>query len=353
MNEQQAQTPYVGTHTELEPAQRALAHTVHDAGQGAINLVTPSHVINVLPPFRALSIQRAEPLAEQLYPLPGGGGGLEGIAKAFLDVLKALRGIQVLETFRSDDGAIDCLWQYTCRVAVPDFSGQVTVVTKSRELDLRDGSPEAERALGRKRNPASLQATRINAPAVCESKAQNRAVREALGIRGAMGQREFLRPWIVCTLVQHVDPRMLSQDAIDDIGRSILGGEPMAMYGRRRSPAAEQLPPSSSQPATTEPSTPSSSPSPQGPPPVAGGTPPAAGPSSPPRRPEVQQEVRPAMADAQQLSVLTEWWNHYGEERFRGIAQRTLGREMPGRHDLAHDDADRLIAAMGAESPGF
>lgn len=223
----------LGTFTTTATARSAFYELVALSNEGRINLVAPTHEFRDLPPFRSLSISRLDGDPNDLYPLPGGGGGKMGIVKRFLDRLKALRGIQVISTQRVDDRTDDAVWEYTCTVSVPMLDGSFIQVSKSRTVDMRVGGPDLIAALGKdwQQKQHLYSQTRANGPSLCESKAQNRAVREALGLDAGIKQDAFMRPWAIVSLAQHIDPSQMSQRARDAVGMSIaLGGN--ALFGK-------------------------------------------------------------------------------------------------------------------------
>jgi len=139
------------------------------------------------------------------------------------------------------------------------LDGSSVRIQKSRSVDMRVGGPDLIAALGKdwKQKEQFWSQTRANGPALAESKAQNRAIREALGIDAGMTEQAFMRPWAVVSLAAHIEASQMSQAARDAVGMSIaLGGNPLygkaagEIYQRNmpqlvdRTPATEeQLPP--------------------------------------------------------------------------------------------------------------
>lgn len=330
-------TPYLGVFPDLAAAKSALDAAVRAANQGWINLCSPACRIHALPPFKALAISRVDPDNIDLYSITQDDGQRDpakryGIPKSFLDTLKQLRQVQVIDTRRVDDGLVDALWSYSCTVASPDLQGGSVAITKSRTVDLRDGAPDLLKSAGRRQTPGAINAARLNGPQVAESKAQNRAVAEALNVARGMTEPEFYKPWITVSLVPHVPIGLLSQEAIDAAGLAIIGGT-AALYGaqRRQSlpPAAPlpQLPQSpqgshhNDQPADflgdDEPEPEeghNSAQVPRGAPPAPSGAPPPPGPHS-----------GSAGASPAQLEYLSATWHRLGADEFQRIASQALG----------------------------
>lgn len=80
--------------------------------------------------------------------------------------------------------------------AVPSFDGELIPLTRTRLVDLRDGS---DQALAMKEN--QLPKARQNAVALAETKATNRVIRQLLGIRSAYLTEDMAKPFCVVRLV--------------------------------------------------------------------------------------------------------------------------------------------------------
>lgn len=346
-------TPFLGVYPDLASAREALRQAVHFSNSGWINLCTPSPEIYSLPPFRALALSRVDPLHVELYPFTRDqddkrdAGKNYGIPKGFLDSLKQLRQVQILDTRRVDDGTIDALWTYQCTVMSPDLLGGAVTITKSRTVDLRDGSPDLLKSAGRNQTVGAINAARLNGPQVAESKAQNRAVAEALNVARGMTEAEFYRPWITVALVPHVPVQLLSQEAIDAAGLAIIGGT-AALYGARRQhqnlpPAAPPAALTPSIPATSEdyvePDASEDEPSPASP---------AAPRESAPPAPPARTAGGAALASKAQLEALTVAWNRLGRDEFTRRAEEALGCAMPASSTLTATQAQVMLDAFAA-----
>lgn len=327
--QQQADVDFpIGTFTETKAARSAFYELVALSNEGTINLVAPTHELMMLPPFKALTIQRLEPSDGDLYPLPGGGGGKLGIVKRFLDRLKALRGISVIGTQRVDDRQDDAVWEYSCTVAVPMLDGSAIQIVKSRSVDMRDGGPDLIAALGKdwKTKQQYWQQARANGPALAESKAQNRAVREALGIESGMTKDAFMRPWAVVTLTAYADPSKMSQRAQDAAGMAILlGGN--AMFGATAAGIYNA-----------------------GTPQLVDRTP------SPEELPAPTQDKAPAKPDQSPASKETKaelgkWHNGLGKEQFWAVAHGVFGEgNVPDASTITQHEAEMLLKALQAHN---
>lgn len=361
-------TPFLGVFPDLASAKEALRQAIHYSNNGWINLSAPAYDLHFMPPFRALAVSRLDPDDVELYAITREKDGPRdpnkkfGLPKIWLDRLKQLRQIQIVDTRRVDDGTVDAFWAYQCTVASPDLQGGVTTITKSREMDLRAGAPDLLKAAGQEQKAAAVQAARQNGPQSCESKAQNRAVAEALLVARGMTEGEFYRPWITVALVPHVQVQLLSQDAIDAAGLAIIGGT-SALYGRRPALAApppppaqtagalpphEPRPPSDEPPPSSRTSPHQSAPSEASPP--ASEAPPTRSPAAT-SAPAPRTEGGAVMASEEQMKVLTTHWNRLGAQEFQRRAAEALGGPMPSGKQMTATQASVLVELFGRDTP--
>lgn len=340
------ETPFLGVFPDLASAREGLRQAIHFSNNGWVNLCSPAHDLFFMPPFRALAISRIDPDDVELYAITRDNDDGErdatkkyGLPKAWLDRLKQLRQIQIAETRRVDDGSIDAYWAYQCTVVSPDLQGGMVSITKSREMDLRDGAPDLLKAAGKHQKTGAVNAARQHGPQSCESKAQNRAVAEALGVPRGMTEAEFYRPWITVALVPHVQVALLSQDAIDQAGLAIIGGT-SALFGARRS--APALPPAAPAASTSAP-------------PPAAAPAPSSKPNNPPPAPEkappARQPAETAMATEDQVKVLTEHWKRLGGQEFSRRAAEALGGPMPAGKNMTATQAGILVDLFAKDAP--
>lgn len=143
--------------------------------------------------------------------------GKHALLKHALDRLLAAAGGSTVPELcmRVDDRSRDYFWEYQAGVRIPGFDGSVRTVVKTRVLDLRDGSAEAEQAKGAAefkgekipewKRTKKLQDKRVTGPAMCETKAMNRAIRAALGLKSAYVEEERFRPFVCPVLVFRPD----------------------------------------------------------------------------------------------------------------------------------------------------
>ena len=93
------------------------------------------------------------------------------------------------------------VWQALYGVAAMGPDGLWTEVRTTRTVDLRDGTPEADAAMGQGRNEAALAKARAAGPQQAESKARNRAIRKLLGVRGTYPIEQIDLPFVLVAYV--------------------------------------------------------------------------------------------------------------------------------------------------------
>lgn len=174
--------------------------------------------------------------------------GKFALLKHALDRLLAAAGGSTDPAYcmRVDDRSRDYFWEYQAGVRVPAFDGSVRPIVRTRVLDLRDGSAEAEQAMGAANDPEwkrrkKLNDKRVTGPAMCETKAMNRAIRAALGLKSAYTEAERFRPFVCPVLVFRPD---LSNPVIAEMYAAKHLGLVDQLYGpgsaRRPAPASRE-----------------------------------------------------------------------------------------------------------------
>lgn len=179
--------------------------------------------------------------------------GKYALLKHALDRLLAAAGGSTDPAYcmRVDDRSRDYFWEYQAGVRVPAFDGSVRPIVRTRVLDLRDGSAEAEQAMGAAefkgekipdwKRQKKLQDKRVTGPAMCETKAMNRAIRAALGLKSAYTEAERFRPFVCPVLVFRPD---LSNPVIAEMYAAKHLGLVDQLYGpgsaRRPAPASRE-----------------------------------------------------------------------------------------------------------------
>ena len=190
----------------------------------SVNLVVPVVQQDYIPPMhrvslRAVVVQPGDCYADSKWCKEGEQAlGKTGLLK----ILQAAGG-SVSWSRRMDDRSDPYYCEWAVMVRYRQLDGQWIEVQGSKELDLRDGSPEAKGQSDRQ-----LQQSRRHIQPMAETKALLRAIRAALALRQKYTQRELQRPFVVPALVPDLpmdDPRVRDQY----VG-AMLGAQ-AALYG--------------------------------------------------------------------------------------------------------------------------
>lgn len=166
------------------------------------------------------------------------------LGKIALEKIMAAAGVQVLDSHRTDDHSNPHYCEWSVTLAIRDFDGQWRQATKSRAVDLRNGSPEAVAMTANQ-----LPAARGHIAANAETKAQLRALRTLLSLKQKYTTEELARPFIIPKLVAALDAsdpdqkRALIEMAVQG-DRALYGGGPGARETREiEAPKAGNPPP--------------------------------------------------------------------------------------------------------------
>ena len=150
--------------------------------------------------------------------------GNPALTRASLDRLGQAAGLRDAPAYcrRVDDGRTAWYWRYSHGVRVKGLDGQYRVIVREKELDLTDAV-----CVDFKGNPwsnARKARAREHGAAVCQSKAANRAVRAALGVRGSYSWEEARRPFVIPVMMWTPpdDPEVRKMIAAVELG--LLGG---------------------------------------------------------------------------------------------------------------------------------
>jgi hypothetical protein len=195
-------------------------------------------------------IDRGKPMSSDIYPV---GGGKFGLGKAPLDRIAGAAGVDwdPVLTRRLDDGRDPHYCMFQAVGTVRSFDGTRRTITGTKEMDLRDGSPQCEALAARKRDGSGDASTQIREMRLhilghAETKAKLRAIR-SLGIQTSYQSEELERPFAVARLMftgRTQDPA-LRREFARMTAEAMIGGT-RALYGATAAPA---LPPPVSAPA--------------------------------------------------------------------------------------------------------
>jgi hypothetical protein len=200
------------------------------ADSGACILLCSIRYIDYIPPVQAISFRIYEARPEAWYEPFWSKGSL------------ALKGKTLTGLFREADGSTlpsacverePLVWHTTARVVIRAMNGKDIVFSKDRLLDLRPGSPEFEAMKDGQRR----QARQVGAQ-VCETKAQLRAIRAALGVEQAYSKEDALKPFVLPVLVPNPD---MSNPQHANFMLAHATGHVETLFGRQRAlPPAQE-----------------------------------------------------------------------------------------------------------------
>ncbi len=126
-------------------------------------------------------------------------GGKLAHHRSALDQLAQAAGITWVseKCGRTDDPRVPYKWSYRMTLRVKGLDGQVREVSREHELDLR--SNDKDKSAAAAKAGRGLNNARVHGAQLCESKAANRAIRAALGLRSYTVE-EAGRPFVLPVL---------------------------------------------------------------------------------------------------------------------------------------------------------
>jgi hypothetical protein len=179
--------------------------------QGRANLVCPVVSVDGILAMHRLSLRvvKIDPTVDakgngrEVYKGKFCEGDERALGKVALDKIDAAAGIQLLGRRRLDDRS----HAYYCEIEVTkglrDYDGTWRQTTKTKVVDLRDGSASATSL---KEHAAVLAQARAVIQELAETKAGLRATRTLLSLRQKYTVAELSRPFVVPKLVPNLDP---------------------------------------------------------------------------------------------------------------------------------------------------
>jgi hypothetical protein len=156
------------------------------------------------------------------------------LSKRGLDKLAQVAGIEWLRVVRLDDGKDPLRAHYLAEGRMRLIDGTWHSVTKTKDCNLNDGSPEM---LAMRDKPAQLARARKNIAAVTESKAQNRVMRVLLGVKDSYRPEELKKPFLAMKII----PDMSNPEVRRMVQAQMLGLEKYLFPGNQEE--APALPP--------------------------------------------------------------------------------------------------------------
>lgn len=169
------------------------------------NLLLPVQRVGLIPQGHAVTVAaHAVDVENETYPVKG-GRGKRALHKAALDKIGAAAGLTWGMSRREDNGAHPHVCEIVVVCEVQDLDGKSRRIEARKRLDLRDDAPMALEILANaetaEKGARQLRQTRAFITEHTESKARNRAVRLALGLRQAYTAQELSRPFVAAKMV--------------------------------------------------------------------------------------------------------------------------------------------------------
>ena len=236
--------PPQGEHLYRDP--RAVSDTLRRNEQAA-HLVSPATSVQAIPEGCGVAITtihvNGDKEAGEVYDV---GSGKFGLAKAALDRISIAAGISwdARQSRRLDDGSDPHYAMFLAVGHLRTFDGQRIEIMGTKEMDLRNGSPQCvaiqERARDGKSRDRQIREMRLHILGHAESKARLRAIR-SIGIKSSYTAKELEKPFVVARLMwtgHSTDPELKRAFALKQAD-AMLGGV-SALYGHEAAAAASQ-----------------------------------------------------------------------------------------------------------------
>lgn len=193
--------------------------------RGKANLISPVASVDAIPALHGISLRAV--VIDSNTDQYGNGAevyrdsrfcGLDEVALGgvALQKIAAAAGVQIVSTVRMDDRSEPYYCAMELTLGIRDFDGTWRQVTKSKEIDLREGAPEAMKPEKDNNNrktgklvaldPSALADKRRHIQSLAETKAFYRGLRTLLNLKQKYSKRELERPFVVPKLVPALDP---------------------------------------------------------------------------------------------------------------------------------------------------
>lgn len=198
------------------------------------HLLSPVDQVDYVPQMHAVSLRLValDPYNGRDVYQPSWCAGGE-VAPAQIGVLKIWKQASGSDVYsRRLDDRLDSLCQsYQVGVNLRGIDGRDNLTAKTREVDLRDGSPTIEAMRDKNGNPNHKQISqaRQNVGSLAETKARLRAIRSALALSQKYTLAELERPFVLPVLVALVD---VSDPVIRKLVAIKALGMEQVLYGR-------------------------------------------------------------------------------------------------------------------------
>lgn len=224
------------------------------AESGVCNLLCSLRYIDSVPPVQAISFRVMTLQPEDFYEPSWAKGGLALKGETLTNFLREASG-SFLRSERLDDGNTEHYRHLKGHVRIRGMNGMYLTFSKDREIDLRPGAAEYEAMYDPEKKQyrtAQIAQARQTIGRVCETKAQLRAVRAALGVKQAYSFEDARKPYVIPVLVPNPD---MSNPAHAAYMLAHSTDSVELVYGRssRALPAHEPEPTHGAEPDTTRP----------------------------------------------------------------------------------------------------
>ena len=196
---------------------------------GLCNLLCSIIYVDYIPPVQAVSL-RVIPSREQMWYRPSFGKGSLALTGEALATLFREAGGSYRSSERMDDASDSLYCHMKATVAMRAMNGLDAIFSKDRELDLRPGSPESTPMTDKQLPQAKMTILRV-----CETKAQLRAIRTALGAKQLYTAKEASMPFVIPVLVPNPD---MSNPVHANFMLAHSMGAVDALYGKKALPPA-------------------------------------------------------------------------------------------------------------------
>ena len=246
MTDQKSQALVKHTPQQLRAASQSLTALAQLFGEGQYNLLAPTVHMEIPRGMRlAITEVRVSPICpkygagEDVAPI---SGGKLLVLKHKLDQIANGAGISWMSERRVDGGLHPHYFEVEVKGRITDYDGTVRDITGSKTIDLResvDGVPgkdydeivskarAANNGKGRDYSKQLLEARKFGAE-ICASKAKNRAIAQALGIKRSYSPAELSKPFVI--------PKLMLDSGDADAKELIMAnmvGATDALYGSR------------------------------------------------------------------------------------------------------------------------
>lgn len=210
---------------EVRGAEMALQQKYTDPQVATAALASMLDTYNVLTPVRSVgNVPHGHAIVPQIVVITQSAetykvdGGKLALSKSALDKIATAAGISwdPDRSGRVDDGSDPAYCHFRAVGTVRDPDGTTRTITGERVIDLRPGGADAEGASERQ----IAQQRKFLLP-LAESKAKNRAIRQACSVRSSYSPAELQKPFVALKLVdtgEYEDPVLRRAWALKQMG---------------------------------------------------------------------------------------------------------------------------------------